>query len=614
VAFRVAILGNSAMWGQGLLREHSFAHLAASRIAADRSETLELVEGPGVEPLRGTARSGAKIKARTDEGEVDVLLPSGATTRQTAGDRATFAMTFRSLFDSDRDLRSFLAGEAETPAAQLFGENPATFPTVTDQIREMEVRAAGDLVQLVLLDGGVNDAEFEEVLDPQGPDISKINREIELIFGKDLPEAIARTRRAFPRAVIVVTGYYSALSQESDRDELEELFEYMSEKPEWQIALNEFNQQIPVWRDVLNLIGFGVDVEGLIEKAIRRSITAAAHAHFWARRGIGSLSGTVRGPGVVFAYPAFRPQHALFAGGPSLVYDDYRPPGDDEHVVSDEMLAARLRRIPRRGLRGTYRTASKETVAALSRAGLTERQTGEPTLPEASRSLIRALEELVAREDLPSQILIPARSVLRGVRAKSTFRDLATGLDSEIGRIEIATIASFIHPNPAGARRYADRIVTAYRRGLRFSVREAVRGMAVAGADRVRLSSLGRHGVDPGRGLRQLAPIAFIDSVAVQLRGLVTGPRIPGAFAFPTTMSLGPRVSFEVLIPFGVTTLFRAFDARDDLKLVDITEVTLGRAPTFEELELFLNGHTFFRGRRDDAQITGDTVRFSIRR
>jgi hypothetical protein len=608
------------MWGQGLRREHTFAHLAASQIAAERGETVEVVEGPGAEPLRGTARSGAKIKARSKDGEVDVLLPSGGTTRETAGDRATFAMTFRSLFDSDRELRDFLDGEVETPASELFGENPATFPTVTDQTREMASRAAGTVVQLVLLDGGVNDAEFEEVLDPRGPDIAKINREIGRIFGTDLPGLVAKVRQAFPRAVIVVTGYYSVLSQESDRDDLEELFEYMSGQPELLIAINEGIQAVPVLREVLNLVGIGEDVDALIEKAIRRSVTAAAHAHFWSRRGLGSL------PGVVYAFPAFRPRHALFAGGGSLVHQGYRPPGDPRHVVSDEMRDTRLASIPRRELLGTYtvlRTDVNEVLRLnddLNEANdnpppadddLAQQQHDsevdqlERDLRRANEAFERDLQILLRSADLPSQILRAAR--------RGDLRALGDALDSEIGRIKIATIASFIHPNPAGAERYADRIVTAYRRHLRFSVREAVHGMA-AGADRVGLSSLREHGVDPGAGLRQLPPIAFVDSVAVQLQGLLTGPPVPGGFVITSPMTLGPRVSFDVVIPFGMTTLFRAFDTNADVRLADITEITFERGLVFEEVELFINGRTFFRGRRDEALTSGDTVTFQVRR
>jgi hypothetical protein len=139
----------------------------------------------------------------------------------------------------------------------------------------MAGRARGE-VQLVLLDGGVNDVDFEQALDPQGPAITSINRRIEQVFSRDLPQLLAHTRRAFPRAIIVVTGYYSALSEASDRDQLEDLFTYFSGQEDWLIAVNDFNQDVPVWSDVLNRLGLGEDVSALINRAIRRSIMAVS--------------------------------------------------------------------------------------------------------------------------------------------------------------------------------------------------------------------------------------------------------------------------------------------------------------------------------------------------
>jgi hypothetical protein len=394
----------------------------------------------------------------------------------------------------------------------------------------------------------------------------------------------------------------------------------MSGQPELLIAINDGIQEVPVLREILNLVGLGEDVDALIEKAIRRSVIAAAHAHFWSRRGIASRFGR----GVVYAYPAFRPRHALFAGDGSLVHEGYRPPGDDSHLVSDEMRDIRLPSILRHELLDTYlrvRMDVNEIIRLndeLNEAGDNppppdddsaqtqhdfEVRQLERDLKRANDALDRDLQVLLRRADLPTQILRAAR--------RGDPRALGEALDSEIGRIKIATIASFIHPNPAGARRYADGMVTAYRRHLRLSVREAVRGMAAAGTDRVRLSAMREHSVDPRRGLRQLAPIAFVDSVAVQLRGLST---VPGGFAITTTMTLGPSVTFDVVVPTGMTTLFRAFDTNADVRLADITEITLERGLFFEELELFINGRSFFRGRREEAQESGSTVRFPIRR
>ena len=132
MVLKVAVIGDSAMWGQGLKLEHQYAHLAAGRIAADLNEDLEIMPGSGEEPGRGYPRSGAKIRARVQRDDpVQVLMPGGSFAESAPGDRANFARTFRSLFETDEEMTSFLDGSDERPAARLFGEHPAAFPTTT---------------------------------------------------------------------------------------------------------------------------------------------------------------------------------------------------------------------------------------------------------------------------------------------------------------------------------------------------------------------------------------------------------------------------------------------------------------------------------------------------
>src|SRR6266496_4123911 len=98
MTLRVAVIGDSAMWGQGLKPEHQFARIAAQRIADDLGEQLEILLGAGDEPGRGYARSGAKIGSDVTPDQKPVLLPGGHTFAVLAGDRANFALTFREYF------------------------------------------------------------------------------------------------------------------------------------------------------------------------------------------------------------------------------------------------------------------------------------------------------------------------------------------------------------------------------------------------------------------------------------------------------------------------------------------------------------------------------------
>jgi hypothetical protein len=630
MTLRVAVLGDSAMWGQGLKDEHRYARLAAERIAAGLGQPLEMLPGGGDEPARGWTRSGAKIDAAVDHprGSVEVLLPSGAVTTTPAGDRARFALTFRSLFASDAEMGAFLNGHDQRPAASLYGEHPATFPTLSGQLRLFtDGRPIRD-VGLVILNGGINDVDYEEVLDPAGPDIAKIDRLIERVFRVRLADLLAMTRQAFPQAVIVVTGYFSPLSRASDRGELEELFKFFSGKPEWQLAINDTIQMVPVFSEVLNDLGLGKDIGELIGKAINRAVGAAAHAHFWARAAIDGLPARVLGPGIVFAFPAFRTEHALFTGERSLFHPGYKPPGSGLHSVADEMLKTRLKRIPRRGLLEDFRRilllVGRATPPPESSLVDETEEQRDKRIAARQRMDVELRTLLASNPDLSGQIILTARDALEPPKSfpspkagetREKLLALRGALGSEIGRIEVATIASFVHPNREGAERVADRIVTAYDRHRTFSVKEAVQAMA-SGAGGISLrTTLPLHGIDPRGGLRQLVAVAFVDSIAVQFLDLKF-PDLPDLVdefyvgLVRAKLVLGSDVTFDIVIPAKSGNLLRAFDAPRDLVLADITEVTLEDAPEFRELVFFLNGHEHFRSRRDAATATGDFLRF----
>ena len=125
----MAVLGDSAIWGQGLVFEHQFASPAAKRLAGSPGNALDVLPGLGEQPGRGHPRSCAKLRPAAIARKADVILPTGAF----PGDRANFALTLRMLF-SDQEIRDFLAGTHDRAAGRLFGEHPGTFPTVTEQL------------------------------------------------------------------------------------------------------------------------------------------------------------------------------------------------------------------------------------------------------------------------------------------------------------------------------------------------------------------------------------------------------------------------------------------------------------------------------------------------
>lgn len=617
MTLRVAIVGDSAMWGQGLRLEHTFARLGATEIAEQMNESLEVIEGLGIEPGRGHPRSGAKIKARLQGpikigGVVDatferpddeVVLPSGRVVEGRPGDRTKFCLTFPdgAVITDDAEMEGILSGGDESAAARLYGEHPAPFPTVTAQVRDLIGEQEGSTVQLLLLNGGINDIDFEDVLDPEGPGLGEIGQMIESIFHDDLRELLRLARRVCPNALIMVVGYFSVFSDDSDRGQLESLFKYIADKPAWQVAYNDFVQEIPALRDVLNLVGLGKDIEGLIETAVRRSVQAAALAHFWTQRTVAELFDGRGKPGIVFATPAFRPENALFANGTPFFNEGYKQPDESNHVVADEMLATRRANIPRLGLLSSFKKARLLVSAVVE---------FDETRP--------LLETLMDERDLPTPIRRAARRVLDGEDGDARD-DLRDALDAEIGRLEVATIASFVHPTAAGAKRTAERIVDAFKRHRGFSLRGALEGMSSSTGGNLRVASaIRRHGVRPSEGLRQLVQIATVDSVAVAMTSVTTLAPLP----IPARLVLGPRVTFRFrLASSSDDDVLWAFDTIDDVRLADIqglaieedvSQIEATPIREFEEITLFLNGREFFRAAREDATVEPGGIRFNI--
>jgi len=606
---RVAVFGDSAMWGQGLLAEHQFARLAVRGIVGAQ-KPIEVLPGAGSEPGRGFPRSGAKINAAVGDGpDAKILLPGGGLASSPPGDRAKFAQTFRSLFTDDQQMREFLAGPAgEAVAAALFGENPAAFPTVTGQV----LLAGGPHpdVDFVVVNGGINDVDFTTVLDPKGPSPAEINQVINRAFGKALADLLTTVRKHFPRAVVIVPGYFAALSDSSDRDDLKELFEFASKRPEWQIAFNDVVQALPLLRDVFEAVGLSQDVSALVRSAIRRTVAAAAHAHHRTRATIEGLPPSVRLPGMFYAHPSFQPEDALFAGARSLVYSGYRFPGHGRLSVADEMLARRRNRIPRNALLGDYHDLAERAALLLSR-----RLLGNATASEESDLRSRLVVFRDAHPDLPSGLLrfLTAVANLPNERVQR----LMELLGAEIGRIEVATIASFLHPNLAGAERYTERIVLAHRRYRTFSARREIGQMVPPGSPISLRTILGRRNTRLPRRLGALATVTHIESIALRIGGMPVVPPIGQGITRPALITLGPDVRIRATFPLGVgageadAVLF-AFDTPGTVHLSRLTGLIIEDGPRIDEIVLHLNGREFAAWTRADATVRGDSIQFEF--
>jgi len=165
--FEMLVVGDSLIWGQGLREEQKSYRIIQQYL---QSEILQKSIN-----LKVLAHSGAALKLSREEQQA--------------------------LSRTEIDKTSF------------HPEINISFPTVMDQL-DAAVKHYGnvDSVDLVLLSAGVPDIGVSNILDPfSSPD--NLRNRIRTEVGVRLREAIDRTARSFPRAVIGVVGYYPIITR-----------------------------------------------------------------------------------------------------------------------------------------------------------------------------------------------------------------------------------------------------------------------------------------------------------------------------------------------------------------------------------------------------------------
>jgi lysophospholipase L1-like esterase len=101
------------------------------------------------------------------------------------------------------------------------GEVPCFFPTILQQVEGF----AGDAgaVQWVLMNGGINDVEIQRVFNPMVPQY-ELDLHTRNYCGRDMLTLLQKVVNTFPRAQVLVLGYYPGLSQASRPSGVEILF------------------------------------------------------------------------------------------------------------------------------------------------------------------------------------------------------------------------------------------------------------------------------------------------------------------------------------------------------------------------------------------------------
>ena len=158
--FRMAVVGDSVAWGQGLA-EHNKYHTRVQNTLI------------------------AKLNGRPVEKQV--VAHSGAVIAPSAADAKT---------------------------AVLSGEIPRSYPSITYQATHMVKDPAS--VNLVLLDGGINDVGATTMLDVMMSEETVKQRTL-AVFGLDhYVPFLQLMLKTFPNATVVVTNYFRVISHVSD--------------------------------------------------------------------------------------------------------------------------------------------------------------------------------------------------------------------------------------------------------------------------------------------------------------------------------------------------------------------------------------------------------------
>ncbi len=158
-AFRMVVLGDSIMWGQGLADHEKFSTKIQNWLAVQLARPMD---------LEVLAHSRAVIAAD----EVQDLIPARP------------------------------------------GEIPHKYPSITAQAKQVTNPSE---VDLLLVDGGIDDMGAEKIVNPLHMfDLDWIREQASVYCGKMKDFLLSVILPRFPRAVIIVAGYYPLISPLSD--------------------------------------------------------------------------------------------------------------------------------------------------------------------------------------------------------------------------------------------------------------------------------------------------------------------------------------------------------------------------------------------------------------
>ncbi len=429
------------MWGQGLREEQKFERKAVREIGQllGRESTI----------AANYAHSGAPIRVPRDpECDPECKHIKYVDTYPTLFD-AKLSTTGRNEFEKD-----FIENNIQDRSRQ-FGEIPSPFPTISYQVQQVDQTIANS-AELLILNGGANDIDFELFLNPQHKRTNFLEYFDPLLkdslYGR-VKSLIRQARDKFPRAVILYTGYFSPFAPGHSNREMKSLFQFLSGEPFYKMIINNY----------VNL----KDVDELVVEAQHRSQIGLSRSLYWIRKAIAesAADANLGGPGILFIHPQFGADNTVFESN-SFFHSEYIVPR-----VKDPVKQAREQNNFRAGQDNKIKSLARLLKGLRFKGELNEDVTIE-TVSTNSEIIVKA-KELLSELNGPGRLRKALQEMVEHERTvdnekkviiyKKDYDDVRKFLVEEIDRIRHVRIASFLHPNEKGAQRYANILVKRFR-------------------------------------------------------------------------------------------------------------------------------------------------------
>lgn len=448
--------GDSVMWGQGLADKDKFCVKAAEAIAKMENRPFDRAK------------------------DLKILAHSGASIEASETSRKDFAHKFQHLFESPTHRAAF--ERDGTAWTGMHGELGQRFPTVKDQVRNFSQQEANE-IDVVFLDGGANDVNFQNVINPE---TGSFQKDAALIYGTmhySMKYLIMDVQRKFPQALIIYTGYYPIFSLNTSVDKVKDFFYWMEDKAEWQVDANENYQSNRQVIDFLTLGTSWLFMEGMGTKDVtylaRTSIRRIFHAYHFASYVMQNVIDSFKNPNLIYAAPKFHLNNSLWAPGikphsdykdQQAIFNNYKSGTVTDAAYQDRVNAAKALVAP---IKETHAAFAKKYEEMDWRKRAIHVRTDEinkaleGSLSEAKRKELEEEKRRIYNErwDIQNWLTENWRNWRISLGFPSNF-------EKEVK--EVIPMISLMHPNERGAKLYTDAIVDKYKLWREPSVRKTI--------------------------------------------------------------------------------------------------------------------------------------------